>query len=143
MTSAAAPNDFNELWSFATERFAVTFHALQENMDPSDSFEFDDDIAFARQGGAAWFCAAVIVTDTMTGETLGSDYLGGCSYRSFREFYSAHWRDPAEGRNTLAMKARNTAVCHYFPDMVRTAIGEARITLRNQATRAARMRCEA
>jgi len=124
----------NELWRFETARYAVTLHAIEEDMDPSDSFESEDDVEFARSGDpAAWFCAAVRVVNKKTGIELGSDVLGGCSYKSFRDFYSGHRdRDPAN-RNTLAMKAKNVVICHYFPDMVSQAIDNARDTLANLA----------
>jgi hypothetical protein len=117
------------LWQFHTERYSVAFFAEEEDIDPADSFEFDDDIAFAREDDPAhWFCAVVVVYGP-DGKQIGSDVLGGCSYNSFREFYSSHRdRDPAN-RNTLAMKASNRAICHYFPDMVRQAISDARATL--------------
>jgi hypothetical protein len=57
--------------------------------------------------------------------------LGGSVYESGkeREFWTAHHASTADGRNTLAQKARNTVICHYFPDMVRLAIKDARETL--------------
>lgn len=115
------------VWSFETARFSVEFHAEQEDMDPADSFDNEEDIEFARSGDPArWFCAAVYVRLLETGEVIGTDYLGCCSYRSFREFYSSHRdRDPAQ-RNTLAMKANKMVIGHYFPDMVREAIAGAR-----------------
>lgn len=107
------PNDDNEIWRFETARYVVTCHALQEDMDPEDSFQFDDDIAFARSAegyGPEWFCACVRVVNKETGLELGTGYLGGCSYNSFAEF----------------VKVQRHA---YFPDMVRQAIGAARATL--------------
>lgn len=114
-----------EIWRFATERFIVTCHAEPEDLDPADSFSEADDIAFASDGNPAhWFCAVVRVRTYDSGLELGRDVLGGCSYHSFREFLAGHRAANPEGRNTLAMKARNTVVCHYFPDMVRTAKAE-------------------
>lgn len=108
-----SPNDDNEIWRFETARYAVTCHALVEDCDPADSFQFEDDIAFARSAngyGPQWFMACVRVVNTETGIELGTDYLGGCSYNSFDEFVT-----PQKSG--------------YFPDMVRGAIRETRATL--------------
>lgn len=116
-------------WTFETIKFRVTLDIAPEEMDPADSFEFEDDIAAVRNGDVEWFQARVAVwLKTRDGETMiGADYLGGCAYENIkRDFVESHWRSPAESRNTLAMKAKNCVVCDYFPSMVRTAIGEAR-----------------
>lgn len=118
-----------EIWRFETARYVISCHALEEDLDSSDSFERDDDIEFARQGGSHWFAACVRVVNKETGLELGVDHLGGCSYNSFREFITGHREGGDDNRNTLAMKARNTVICHYFPDMVREAIAAARTTL--------------
>lgn len=127
------------IWQFETARFRVELIAAPEYMAPADSFEFQGDIAFASDGEPAhWFCAIARVTDKESGAELGRDVLGACSYRSFDEFISSHRSADPENRNTLAMKARNISICHYFPDMVRLACREARQTanrlsgLRNQ-----------
>ncbi len=132
-------------WSFETARFFVAFYAEPEEMDPADSFEFDEDIEFARSGqDGAWFAARVTVylksDDAYSWVALGSDYLGGCSYKSVRDFYTAWRTDPDEYRNTLANKGKRISICHYFPDMVRTAIAEARRELARMGDIAATMR---
>jgi hypothetical protein len=111
--------NWETVWEFKTARFAVTLAVTDETDDPADSFECDEDIAFAREGGWHWFAARVQVTFrdsdnpkhwAVTPEVvLGRDYLGGCSYRSLSDFIA-----PGPG---------------YFRDMVREAIGEARGTL--------------
>jgi hypothetical protein len=127
------------LWQFCTARFSVEFHATEEDMDPADSFEFPDHIEFARSGDpAAWFAAWVIVRDRESMDIVGHDHLGGCSYNTFREFYTAH-RDPdSANRNCAATNAKHV-ICHYFPGMVSQAIADARRTLAAQAQRAARI----
>lgn len=125
----------NEIWSFETENFRVVATAEPEEIDPADSFEFEDDIEFARSGDPAhWFCAVVTVFHKPTGMELGSDCLGGCSYNSFEEFVSGHRQGGPENRNTLAMKARNIVIGHYFPDMVAEAISRARASLSSLPT---------
>lgn len=138
----------NAAWSFETARFFVGFYAEEEDMDPKDSFEFPDDIEFASSGNdGAWFAARVSVwlksENPYDWQELGADHLGGCSYNSVEEFYTA-WRTSAdEFRNTLANKDAHRVICHYFPDMVRTAIKEARTALAHMADVSATMRAEA
>ena len=119
----------NALWEFRTARYAIALFAEEEDLNPRDSFEFEEDIAFASDGDPAhWFCAIVAIYD-QNGDKIAWDVLGGCSYRSFREFYSSHRdRDPMN-RNCSIMRAKqgqNVSICHYFPDMVRAAVSEAR-----------------
>ncbi len=113
------------LWSFATTNFRIDCYAEPEEMDPADSFAFEDDIEAVRSGAVDWFGVAVIVTGP-NGEQLGSDYLGGCAYTNAGDFVTGHREGGPENRNCLATKARNVVICHYFPDMVRAAIAEAR-----------------
>jgi hypothetical protein len=120
-----------ELWRFETARFAVVCEALPEDMDPADSFDFEEDIQAVRNGEVEWFCARVRVLDN-DGRELGSDTLGGCAYKTYSDFITAHRTAAADSRNTLEAKAHHVVFCHYFPDMVRQALGEAR----RNATRA-------
>lgn len=102
------------LWRFDTARLSVTFHATEEDLAPEDSFQFPEDVAFARSGDpAAWFCAWVVVWDE-DGRPVAWDTLGGCSYNSFREFYASH---------------RTHKSGDYFTDMVRQAVAAARVEL--------------
>lgn len=117
------------LWQFHTARYVVAMFAEPEELDPADSFEFADDIAFASDGEPAHLFCAVVAVYGPDGRRLGIDTLGGCSYRSFDEFLEGHRDNDPEQRNTLAMKARKTVICHYFPDMVRHAVINARNTL--------------
>jgi hypothetical protein len=128
------------LWSFDTAALSVRLHATPEDHDPEDSFCFPEDIEFARRDDpAAWFCAWVVVyaldDDGEPSEVVAYDTLGGCSYNSFREFYTSHRdRDPMN-RNCSIMRAAhpsgpNVSICHYFPSMVAEACSEAREALR-------------
>jgi hypothetical protein len=127
------------IWQFHTARFRVVCHVDNDEINPADSFEFPDDIEFAREGGSHWFVAFVSVwyqedenDERLT--YLAHDCLGGCSYRSFDEFVSSHRdRDPMN-RNCTIMRADykartgsdNVSICHYFPSMVSEAITAAR-----------------
>lgn len=134
------------IWRFDTARYTLAFWAEDEDMAPDDSFSDPRDIEFASNGDPAhWFCAFVGVFDE-DGESIGRDILGGCSYGSFREFHSAHrwqysrnqdkWITDPKSRAWKACKAKrprrsdgSRADGHYFPDMVRQAIADARATL--------------
>ena len=134
------------LWQFNTTRYTVAFWAEDEDMAPEDSFSEKRDIEFASSGDPAhWFCAFVGVFDN-NGECLAYDVLGGCSYNSFEEFYSAHrWQySRTQNRWITDPKSRAWKACerrrprrsdgsradgHYFPDMIREAISQARVAL--------------
>lgn len=124
--------DWETLWAFDTPNFRVALEVAPEDTHPSELCEFDEDFEFALEGGSHWFVASVAVyygDDEDDLMEIGRDVLGGCSYRSFEEFYTAH-RDPDPmNRNCSIMRAsrgENVSICHYFPDMVRKAIRDAR-----------------
>ncbi len=110
----------NAAWSFETAQFFTGFYAEPEDLDPADSFQFEEDIEAVRSGSVEWFCAAVRVYFKNSSDNphewleVGADYLGGCAYNSVREFYTAH----------RAHKSGD-----YFTDMIREALGAARTTL--------------
>lgn len=119
------------VWEFNTAQFRVTLEIEPEDMDPADSFECEDDIAAIRNGGVEWFQAKVAVY--FDGREIAADYLGGCAYNSVREFYESHRdRDPMNRNCSIMRAVRGDNVCigHYFPDMVSTAISEARGAMR-------------
>lgn len=123
------PSDEKILWQFDTANFRVVCHAEQEDMDPADSFDDAADIAAIRDGSVDWFCAMVSVwygTDENNLTYLAHDVLGGCAYKHAADFITGHRDSDPENRNTLAMKASNRAICHYFPGMVSQAISGAR-----------------
>lgn len=93
------------VWTFSTARFDVTLAVTHEECDPAGQFQYDDDVAFAREGGWHWFSSRVQVK-FRDGLVLGDDYLGCCSYLSLADFIR-----PGPG---------------YFRDMVREAIRRAR-----------------
>ncbi len=141
------PEDFEPseaVWQFCTPRFRVVLFAEPEDMDPADSFSDERDIEAVRLGAVEWFSATVIVYGP-DGEVWGRDDLGGCAYKSLREFYSSHrwqysrrqdrWITDPKSRAWKACEARRPRRADgsrmdggYFTDMVRTALGEARAT---------------
>ena len=129
-------------WEFSTARYTVALFVEDEEMAPADSFEFDDDIEAVRSGAVAWFQATVVVYGP-DGTIWGRDDLGGCAYKTVREFYSSHrwqysqrqdrWITDPKSRAWKACEARrprqadgSRADGGYFADMVRTAVAEAK-----------------
>lgn len=126
------PTQETILWQFDTANLRVVLHVEPEEMDPADSFSEQEDIDAVREGRVEWFCAFVSVwagadEDGLT--YLAHDVLGGCAYSTFREFYTSHRDADPANRNTLALKAQNRAICHYFPSMVSEACAAARVEL--------------
>lgn len=67
----------------------------------------------------------------LDGDVIAQDWLCGSVYDAdnVNEFWTSH-RDPDPGnRNCTLMRAYrggNVSICHYFPDMIRSAVKEAR-----------------
>ena len=129
---------YETVWSFETRNFTVELRVEPEDMDPADSFQFEEDIEAVRNGDVEWFWARVVVLKN--GHEIGSDSLGGCAYKTIDEFIEGH-RDPDPmHRNSSIMRAArgdNVVICHYFPGMVKVALDDARMTLEIGASEAA------
>lgn len=120
------------VWSFETKRFRVALEIDPEDIDPAEHFDDPEDVENIRNGNVEWFQAAVVVyfkpTDGSRSIQIGFDALGACAYNTVQEFYTSH-RDPNPmNRNCSIMRARrgDVNIGHYFPDMVRQAIEQAR-----------------
>ena len=86
--------------------FDIVFSVAPEHIAPGDLFDDDGEAAAAiRDGDGYWFVARIEAKKH--GVTLGTDYLGGCWYRSFEEFIGDD----------------------YYAGMVDAAISQARDTL--------------
>ena len=121
--------NYQELWRFCTKNLTVLLEVAPEDDEPDGYFSCPEDAAAVRNGEVEWFMARVRILNRL-GETLGSDYLGACSYRTFKEFYTSHRdADPMNRNCTIMRDARgaNMVICHYFPSMVAQAIAEARV----------------
>lgn len=68
----------------------------------------------------------------MDGQLVGCNFLGGSVYGrdDYSDFWTAHRTSAPEDRNF--QPGQGYVVCHYFPDMVRQAIADARAHLRQQ-----------
>lgn len=118
------------VWSFETARFCVELRMRPCEDDPSDMFDDDgESAAMIESGEVDWFDARVVVL--LDDREVGSDALCCCAYRR-GEFQTSHRdRDPMNRNCSLMRAARggNVVICHYFPDMVRLAVAEARKVL--------------
>jgi hypothetical protein len=68
----------------------IEFDPQEEDISPSDNLEFEEDVKnvvgrYNSGNRAAWFCAKVTVKYRGLEE---DDYLGCCSYKSFKDFTS-------------------------------------------------------
>lgn len=74
--------------------FYVCFEAMEEDRSARSHFIKEcgwTPAQFRKIEGFDWFCACVsIVKD---GETVARDYLGACSYRNAKEFYTTYRGD--------------------------------------------------
>lgn len=109
------------VWTFWTARFRVELQIEPEDMDPADSFQFEDDIEAVRSGAVEWFQAVVVVY--CDDRKVAWDALGGCAYETVREFYQAHRGSDVMNRNCSVMRAAcgNVTIMHYFPGSCRRA----------------------
>ena len=126
------------LWSFSTARFTVTC-AADYDQDVDLSWRDDAHAAWADANGVEYY--EFDVTVTYRGRVIGTASLCGSGYSDPRDFVTAH-RDPDPlNRNCSIMRAANgpdSFIGHYFPDMLREALAEARRYL--AGTRAVRLR---
>ena len=125
-------NYSNELWRFNTNRFSIVCTA-EDEWDVDLSWDETGETAEKIESGE-WtvFCAKVEVL--FDGVEIASDYLGQCIYADPSDFVTGHRdADPMNRNCSIMRKARggNVCICHYFPDMVSTAIKEARQALSN------------
>jgi hypothetical protein len=132
---------YESAWKFSTARFCVE---LQINEDCSYQYDGDDADGETQRkldnGDYIAFDSRVVVY--CDGREVGANSLGGSVYdrRAVDEFWTAHRdRDPMNRNCTImrrAYKGENNpdakiTICHYFPDMVRQAVADARKTLCN------------
>lgn len=78
-------NDVPKLENIGVE---IEFEGLDENTPVADLMDNEEQENYVIEqynngNAAAWFCAHVTVK---YGDFEADDYLGGCSYKSFREF---------------------------------------------------------
>lgn len=113
------------LYEFHTDRFTIACTA-DYDLDHDLSWRDADQVAYDDAHGVEYY--QFDVTVTYRGRIIGRSSLGGSGYSDPRTFVKEH-RDPNPmNRNCTPMRAArgNVCICHYFPDMVREALAEAR-----------------
>lgn len=123
------------VWRFDTARFSIRLEIDQDYHFQYDGDDESGGIQAALDSGnmIAFDFSVVVYLDE---EEIASASLGGSVYEvgNIAEFWTAH-RDPDPmNRNCSIMRAargENVRIVHYFPDMVSTAVAEARKALRN------------
>jgi len=112
------------VWKFETKRFRVALEIDQERGYRYDGDDRGGKIQAKLDSGeyVAFQSALLVYFD---GSEIAADYLGGSVYSlgTIADFWTAHRDRDANNRN-CSLNDRN--IGHYFPDMVRTAIDEAR-----------------
>lgn len=115
------------MWQFRCGRFTIRAaiapaHDLDLSWD--DTGETADKLASGE-----WEAFDTRVAVYLNGAMIGDDWLCGSIYADPAELFTGH-RDPDPmNRNCSEMRAArggNVCIGHYFPDMVRTAIDNAR-----------------
>lgn len=127
------PNSLGKVWRFKTKRFTIFLELERERKYKYEGDDPDGETqARIDNGEFVAFSATVQIYLDDSDNEIASNSLYGCIYDAGRvyEFVTDHWNSPPEYRNTLAMKAQNKVICHYFPDMVREAVAEARSYIR-------------
>jgi hypothetical protein len=109
------------MWEFKTANFVI--RALIEPDDDLDLSWDDSGETAANLNSGLWEAFQTEITVSFRGTEIAADYLGGSVYERPADFFKEHYG--------LAAKSRADGCNYgaYFPDMVRTAIGEARKAL--------------
>lgn len=126
------------VWKFEIGRVRVLL-----NIEPEHGYQYDGHDPKkkiqSKLDSGEYVAFGSIVTVEMDGETIGEDSLWGSVYSlgTIAEFWTAHRDRNPMNRNCSIMRANHPAgpkvsICHYFPDMVREAIREARIMLNSK-----------
>ena len=126
-----------QMWSFETARFRVVARIQDDFGYQYDGDDEDGETQRALDNGemAAFDTSVVVYLDGME---VGRDDLYGSVYRckDVAKFFEDHRSADPMNRNCSiyrdAMMVKTgypSSICHYFPDMVRHAICEARKTL--------------
>lgn len=130
------------VWKFETRAFAVECY-FTPDQDVDVSFDETGETA-ANLASGLWssFGTEVVVVHKVTGIELGYSSLWGSIYGEPLDFLSDHRSPDPLNRNSAAMRAVNgdsAVVCHYFPELIRQAVREARKKRRDILTPSLRL----
>ena len=110
--------------TFETRNFKVSIEA-EYDYDLDLSFDEDGSTRKALESGELIaFQVSCIVTHKASGMDLGTDYLGGCIYKSLADF--ADHRECGKQNRKLQRQKKAGRCGSYFSDMIHEAITEAR-----------------
>jgi hypothetical protein len=121
------------VWRFNTGRIQVRLDISPEYNYRYDGYDEDGEIQEKIDNGEyVVFQSAVIVE--LNGEEIAADYLCGSVYHfaKVHEFWTAHRdRNPMNRNCSIQREKTGYCIAHYFPDMIREAVREARKALRH------------
>ena len=119
-----------EVWSFRTARFRVYLRLDRISRYRYDGDDEDGSIQKAIDEGEMIAFGSIVVVE-LDGREIAFDSLYGSVYGAddWQDFVTAHRGADPMNRNCEAFRAAHGANCcigHYFPDMVRAAVRQAR-----------------
>ncbi|WP_316397329.1 hypothetical protein [Bradyrhizobium sp. 33ap4] len=119
-----------EMYRFETKHFQI-IASIVPDTDLDLSWDEDGETRAKLESGE-YEAFGTVVDVFCNSAKVGSDSLWGSIYVNPREFFDGHRdADPLNRNSSIMRDARgqNVCICHYFPDMIRQAIREARETL--------------
>lgn len=123
------------VWTFKTARFEIRLEIEEE---PHYRYDGDDENGEtqAKLDSGEYIAFTSKVCVDLDGIERGNNFLSGSVYirNAVSQFWTAHRSPDPGGRNCTIMRAKwgaNHCICHYFPDMVREAVKEARDYIRD------------
>lgn len=117
------------VWRFRTKQFNVELRLERIHGYRYDGDDENGETQAAIKSGELHAFESVVNVE-WNDEIIGQSTLYGSVYDNPDDFYTAHRDSDPENRNTLEKRAKRQCICHYFPDMVREAIAEAREHIR-------------
>jgi hypothetical protein len=117
-------------WRFETANFVIRFRIERDHNYIYDGDDENGETQAALNSGD-YVAFNSFVEVEYEGEVIGTDALFGSVYGAdtVADFWTAHRADNPMERNSSIMRlkrGKNACICHYFPDMVREAVREAR-----------------
>ena len=122
------------VWSLKTKRFRVSLYVERIHRYKYDGDDEGGETQEAIDNGDLVAFSSHVVVE-LDGEEIARDSLYGSVYQSENvpDFWQDHRSADPMNRNCTIYRAKhgeNSCIGHYFPDMVKTAISEARDYLR-------------
>jgi hypothetical protein len=122
-----------EMYRFKTRNFVVRAY-IESDIHVDASFDETGETRAKLDSGEYEAFETTVEVLTATGIKLAESSLWGSIYARPADFFQEHRNPNPMERNCSLMRAArgdNVAICSYFPEMVREAIGEARKAIAN------------